>query len=117
MSLVAPDYIQGHGHITFAREVDLTARSSPRRRSRRTSSARPRAKYLTNDVGRLSIPFRLTGVLPNMPKPDGEFLGRVLQRALAGEGLDRLLGGDGSGEKRKQTEDAIKKALDKLFHH
>src|SRR5262249_2870506 len=120
MSVVAPDYaIHGHGHVTFAREMDLTG----------TLVASPpftadvlgvlhAAKYLTNDGGRLAIPFRLTGVLPNVrAKPDADFVGRALQRAISGEGLDKLLGGDGSGEKTKKTEEKIKKGLDKLFRH
>jgi len=119
MSVVAHDYaIHGHGHITFAREMDLTGTlvaSMPFTDD--VLGALREAKYLTNDAGRLAIPFRLTGVLPNVrPKPDADFVARVLQRAIAGEGLDRLLGGDGTGKKTQKTEDAIKKGLDKLFH-
>jgi len=105
-------------NITFAREMDLTGTlvaSVPFTED--VLGALREAKYLTNDAGRLAIPFRLTGVLPNVrPKPDADFVARVLQRAIAGEGLDRLLGGDGTGKKTQKTEDAIKKGLDKLFH-
>ena len=118
MRVVAPDYsIHGQGHVTFAREMDLTGTlvaSAPFTAD--VLGALREAKYLTNDAGLLAIPFRLTGVLPNVrPKPDADFVGRALQRAISGEDLDKLLGGDGSGEKKKKAEDAIKKGLEKLF--
>jgi hypothetical protein len=118
MSVVAPDYsIHGHGHVTFAREMDLTGTlvaSAPFTAD--VLGVLHEAKYLTNDVGRLAIPFRLTGVLPNVhPKPDADFVGRALQRAISGEDLDKLLGGDGSGKRKRKAADAIRKGLDKLF--
>jgi hypothetical protein len=118
MNVVAPDYaIHGHGHVTFAREMDLTGTlvaSAPFTAD--VLGMLHEAKYLTNDVGRLAIPFRLTGVLPNVrAKPDADLVGRALQRAISGEEIDKLLGGDGSGKKTKKAEDAIKKGLDKLF--
>jgi hypothetical protein len=118
MSVVAQDYaIHGRGHVTFAREMELTGTlvaSGPFTAD--VLGVLREAKYLTNDAGLLAIPFRLTGVLPNVrAKPDADFVGRALQRAIAGEDLDKLLGGDGSGKKAKKAEDAIKKGLDKLF--
>jgi autotransporter translocation and assembly factor TamB len=52
------------------------------------------ARVLTDERGRLAIPFRLRGRLPNVkPKPDTEFVADSLRRALLDGGLDRLLRG------------------------
>jgi hypothetical protein len=105
MSVVAPDYsMNGHGHVTFARELDLTGTlvaSAPFTAD--VLGVLREAKYLTNDRGLLAIPFRLTGVLPNVrPKPDADFVGRALQRAISGEDLDKLLGGTDPERRRRR---------------
>jgi AsmA protein len=119
----APDYaVRGHGTVTFTQRVDVTATlvaSAPLTAD--VVGALKESQVLTDADGRLAIPFRLTGVLPKVrPQPDAEFVARVLRKALAGEGLERLLGGkrdrkrhDGKG--RQDTNDAIKRGLDKLF--
>lgn len=123
MTVAARDYaLRGKGVVTFAQQADLTATlvaSAPLTAD--VIGALKEAKYLTNDEGRLAIPFRFAGQLPNVrPKPDSEFVARVLQKALVGEGLDRLLGG-GKGDDPKnpgKQDDArklLKKGLDKLF--
>jgi len=79
------------------------------------------ARYLADDQGRLSIPFRLTGQMPNVrAKADSDYVERVLQKAIVGEGLDQLLGGAKSNDpkdpKPKDGKGLLKK-LDKLFGH
>jgi hypothetical protein len=122
--VVARDYVvRGKGVVTFAQQVDLTATlAASQRLTGDIVGAMKQALYLTDDGGRLAIPFRLTGVLPNVrPKPDLDFVTRVLRKALVGEGLDKLLGGNKqadppSGKSHPDSDkDIIKKGLDKLF--
>jgi AsmA-like protein len=98
--VAAHDYeVRGTGTVTFAQQADLTATltASAGLTTDLTGAVR-QARYLVDDAGRLSIPFRLVGTLPNVkPRPDAAFVERVLQRALAGEGLGGLLGGDQQG--------------------
>ncbi|MFQ5479445.1 MAG: AsmA family protein [Candidatus Binatia bacterium] len=50
-------------------------------------------RHLVADSGRLEIPFKLEGKLPDLrPQVDMEFVAEALQRALLGTVLDRLLG-------------------------
>jgi hypothetical protein len=123
MNVAARDYaIRGNGVITFAQAVDLTATlyASPSLTADVLGMLKE-AHVLADASGRLAIPFRLTGVLPNVrPKPDGELVTRVLQKALVGEGLQRLLGGGKPSDRKKPSggkgaDEVIKKGLDKLF--
>jgi hypothetical protein len=122
-TVAARDYaIRGKGVVTFAQQVDLIATlvaSAPFTVD--VIGALKEAKYLADDQGRLSIPFRLTGQMPNVrAKPDSDFVGRVLQKAIVGEGLDQLLGG-GKGNDPKDPKPmdgkGLLKKLDKLFGH
>ncbi|MFB3786126.1 MAG: AsmA family protein [bacterium] len=48
-------------------------------------------KYITNDQGRLSIPFAMIGTWPGVkPAPDPQFIQQTLQNALVGKGLDQI---------------------------
>jgi hypothetical protein len=123
MNVVARDYaIRGKGFVTFAQDIDLTATlyASAALTADVIGMLRE-AHVLTDATGRLGIPFRFAGRLPNVrPKPDVEFIGRVLQKALVDEGLGRLLGGGGgkpSGPKKRSRgdDDLLQKGLDKLF--
>jgi hypothetical protein len=125
LAVTARDYaVRAKGTVAFTQQVDLTGTltaSAPLTAD--VIGGLKQAKILTDTTGRLAIPFRLVGVAPNVrPQPDAEFVGRVLRKALADEGLDldRLLGGrhgrkhaDGKG--RHDTNDAIKRELDRLF--
>ena len=123
MNVAARDYaIRGKGVVTFAQAVDLTATlyaSAPLTAD--VIGALKEAHLLTDASGRLAIPFRLTGVLPNVrPKPDAELITRVLQKGLVGEGLERLLGGGKGADPKKpsggkKSDDVLKKGLDKIF--
>jgi hypothetical protein len=125
--------VHGTGVVTFAQHVDLTATLvASERLTQDIVGAFAQARYLTDDAGRLAIPFRLAGVLPTLrPKPDEDFLGRVLRKAMTGEGLGRLFGGgkhaaapsmegkskDGKPKdaKRKDGGNALQRGLDRLF--
>jgi hypothetical protein len=124
MNVTARDYaVRGKGVITFDRAVDLTATlfaSAPLTGD--VIGALKQAQYLADDTGRIAIPFRFAGVLPNVrPQPDTEFVARVLQKALAVDGLERLLGGGSKpsdGKKPaagKGTDELIRRGLDKFF--
>ncbi len=123
-TVAARDYaMRGKGVVTFAQQVDLTASlTASAALTADVDGALKEAKYLNDDQGRLSIPFRLAGQAPNVrPKPDTDFVARVLQKAIVGEGLDRLLGGgkpkDGKGSDGKggDGKDLLRKGLDRLF--
>lgn len=125
-TVAARDYaIRGKGVVTFAQQVDLTATlvaSAPFTGD--VIGALKEAKYLTDEQGRLSIPFRLTGQMPNVrAKADSDFVGRVLQKAIVGEGLDQLLGGGKSSDPKDPKDPkprdgkGLLKKLDKLFGH
>jgi hypothetical protein len=84
MNVAARDYaIRGKGVVTFAQEADLTATlyaSAPLTAD--VIGALKEARFLTDPSGRLAIPFRFAGTLPNVrPKPDAEFITRVLEGA------------------------------------
>lgn len=48
-------------------------------------------KYLTDENGNMAIPFSLTGILPTLrPQPNADFVGGILQKAVAGQVVDKL---------------------------
>ncbi len=117
----AEDYtIHGTGVVTFDQHVDVTATlSASERLTRDIVGAFKEASVITDSVGRISIPFRVTGTMPNVrPRPDEEFVSRVVRKVFSADGVERLLGGgsDGkSGDKKGSTVDRLKRSLDKLF--
>jgi AsmA protein len=122
VNVVARDYaLRGKGVITFAQQADLTATLvASTSLTADIVGMLKEASYLTDSTAHLAIPFRFAGTLPNVrPKPDPDFVTRVVEKALVGEGLDRLLGGgkrdDGKQPNGKGTEDLLKRGLDKIF--
>lgn len=93
--LAARDYeVRGRGWFSFDSKVDFTATlvGSPRL-SQSVMDDVSGAKYLANDGGRLQIPFRFAGQLPDVrPQPDVSAIARAAQGALVQEGLGKLLG-------------------------
>ena len=72
-------------------------------------------RYLVDHQGRLAVPFRLEGMLPQVqPKLDLQGLAQVIQRGILQKGRERPSGGD-KEQKRKEKPDWIQKGLDKLF--
>jgi hypothetical protein len=125
LTLEAHDYAM-HGKGTFAldNEIDLTATLVASKQLSDAIVADVReVKYLENDQGKVEIPFRLTGVLPQVkPKPDIESLTRSLSRAVVGKGLEEIFGQDkptpapGAPPPSKHPErDLLKKGLQGLF--
>jgi hypothetical protein len=118
----AKDYaVHGKGFVTFDRYADLTATlTASQPLTKDITGVLKEAEALAGDDGRLAIPFRFAGILPDVkPKPDEEFLARVLRKALIGEGLERLLGGGrkGDGDGKPAGGDKLRRELDKLFGH
>ncbi len=120
LTLVARDYsISAAGWLGFDGTVDL---SSKLRASRQLSTDIARdvgeARYLTDASGCLEVPFRLTGTVPRLrAQPDASFIARALQRALVGEGLNKLLGKPKGGSATPgPEEELLRRGLERLFH-
>lgn len=94
--ITARDYsLRGAGSIESSAEVDFTATfvASKTLTEDFVHSVRE-TKYLTDDDGRIDIPARIVGQLPDVRiEPDPAYVSRVLARGVVGTGL-RLLGGD-----------------------
>lgn len=72
-------------------------------------------RYMVDRQGRLAVPFRLEGTLPNVQaKPDVRALGETLQRGLLRKGSGRALG-DEKDPKKKARRDRIQKGLERLL--
>jgi hypothetical protein len=122
LTAAARDYaLRGTGVVTFTRHADLTATlEASAALTQDIVGALKEAAALTDQSGRLAIPFRLTGVLPDVrPRPDEAFVARALQKALVGQGLERLLGGKkkraGKGAGGEAGRQLLEQGLDKLF--
>jgi AsmA protein len=114
----AKDYsVHGQGTLTFDQVVDMTATlTASLGLTKDLVGAVSQAQLLADEAGRISIPFRLAGRLPNVrPKPDTEVVSRVLRKALSAEGLEQLLGGKGKGGGKGSGRNAIQRGLDQLF--
>jgi uncharacterized protein involved in outer membrane biogenesis len=91
--------VKASGWFDIDRNVDMTGTLLMSKRfSDDVVADVKEAKYVVDENGQLAIPFRLEGKLGSAkPKPDSAYLTRLLQRAvrrgLAGELLDKLLGG------------------------
>jgi hypothetical protein len=130
--LSAEDYaVQGKGFFTFEQAVDFTAIliASEKLTADIVDDVKE-ARYLVGNSGRLEIPFRLKGTLPDArPKPDSSFIANLLQRTVVDKGLDALFkrknkkkeeGGqetqtDAAPRQADPTEELIKKGLEGLF--
>jgi hypothetical protein len=122
----------GNGWADFNRRVDSRATVTfSQRLSADLAQSTRELKYLLNNQGQLEMPFSVSGRMPNVKvKPDGNFLGHVIQRNFmrgGGEDLqNRYLGkqdrpdengstSEDSGKKRRSTEDRIRRGLENLF--
>ncbi|MGH7860409.1 MAG: AsmA-like C-terminal region-containing protein, partial [Candidatus Binatia bacterium] len=130
-TLAARDYaIRGEGEFGLDNRLDFTATlvASDQLTGDVVRDVKE-AKYIANEEGRLAIPFRLTGSLPNVkPRPDTQYLARAVARAAVErgveKGLDKLLGGkkrsgEGEAPEGEATPDAgrelLRKGLEGLF--
>ena len=101
LGLRARDYdVRGRGWFSFENQVDFTATLvASEALSREAIGEVSLVKHLANSAGRVEIPFRFAGTLPNVrPQPDTSALARAAQGALISEGLGELLGGKGKGK-------------------
>ena len=131
ITLAARDYsILGKGTFELVNRLDFTATlvASEKLTLDVTEDVKE-AKYLRNEQGRIAIPFRLTGSLPDVkPRPDTEYIAKAIGRAAVEKGiekgLDKLLGGkkktDEAGETgTEESEDPgremLRKGLEGLF--
>jgi hypothetical protein len=86
--------MRGQGRMTFDSRVDFTATLflSPAL-SKEVIDDVHAAKHLADAQGRLEIPFRIAGVLPDArPVPDLSVVTKALSGAVVEEGLGKLLG-------------------------
>jgi hypothetical protein len=86
--------MRGQGRLTFDSRIDFTAilLLSPAL-SREVIDDVHAAKHLADAQGRLEIPFRIAGVLPDArPVPDVSVVTKALSGAVVEEGLGKLLG-------------------------
>ena len=118
--MAARDYaVTGRGSVGFDGRVDFTATLIASERLTADIGARVKeARYLTDDAGRVAIPFRFVGKMPGVkPVPDPEWLARTVARGVVGKGLDRLLGAKEKkpGGKERPEHDLLRKGLDSLF--
>jgi uncharacterized protein involved in outer membrane biogenesis len=123
LTLEARDYaMRGKGTFALTNELDVTATLVASKQLSDDIVADVReVKYIENDQGKVAIPFRLTGALPQVkPKPDIEFLTRSLSRAVVGKGLEEIFGKDrpapGAPPPSKHPErEILKRGLQGLF--
>lgn len=127
LTLSARDYtILGKGTFAFVNRLDFTATfSASERLTEDVVSDAKVAKYITNEQGRLSIPFRMTGALPKVrTRPDKEFIAKSIKRGLIEGEIGKLLGGkekssEETGERKEKKprpeQELIKKGLEGIF--
>lgn len=118
--MAARDYsVTGRGSVDFDGRVDFTATLVASERLTADVGARVKeARYLTNDAGRVAIPFRFVGKMPGVkPVPDAEWLARTVARGVVGKGLEKLIGGGErkQGKDDQADRDVLRKSLKNLF--
>ncbi len=126
LTLAARDYAMlGKGTFALDNQVDFTATLvASKQLSDDIISDVREAQYITDEEGKLQIPFRLTGSLPRVkPKPDGEFIVKALSRAAIGKGLEKIFGkekpspapGETPAPSKHPERDLLKKGLEGLL--
>jgi hypothetical protein len=115
--LATPDYtVQGEGWLGFDKTMRWAAElvMSPQF-AREIVKEHGNARYLLDRQGKLAVPFRVEGTLPQIqPKPDTQWLAEQIQRGLAHKGPERAPAAE-TEQRRKEREDWIQKGLEKLF--
>jgi hypothetical protein len=123
--------VQGQGWADFNRRVDFrSAVDFSQRLSADLAQSTRELKYFLNQQGQLEMPIIVKGRMPNVkPRPDGNYLAQVAQRALlgkrAGDLKNPFLGDKDSDQqeapegtrrsRRRSTEDMIRRGLENLF--
>lgn len=122
LTLAARDYaIRGRGAFALENRLDFTAALiASQRLTQDVVEDVKEAKYLTNEQGRLVLPFRLTGSLPGARVGlDTDSIAKAVARGVVEKGIEKLLGGEKKGEEKKEGEDPrrdlLQKGLERLF--
>jgi AsmA protein len=119
LALRARDYsVLGKGFTTLDGRVDLTATLvASERLTGDIVRGVKEARWVTNQAGRVAVPFRLTGTLPRLRVlPDTGFVTQAVGRGLVDKGVGALRDAlDGGKKKGKGDTDALRKGLEGLF--
>ncbi len=94
LTLHAEDFsLHGRANVGLDRSLDMSANFEASEKLTATLVAEVDAmKYLKGSSGRVQIPFKLRGFLPDVrPEPDMAFVRKALQRALIRGLTDSLL--------------------------
>ncbi|GIW41774.1 MAG: hypothetical protein KatS3mg076_2351 [Candidatus Binatia bacterium] len=109
---------RAEGQVSLGKELSLSGvlRLSPEFSQELVGRAAI-LRALADPRGRLEIPFRVEGVLPNVrPSPDREALARLLTRSLVERGLDAVLPrGADKTPSPAGPEDLLRKGLEELL--
>jgi hypothetical protein len=91
--------ITGRGKFTFESRVDFAATfHASKSMTRDIVGGAAAAKYLVGPDGTLTIPFSLTGVLPNVrAQPDLGYIAKAVSGSLIQKGIGDLLGSSRGG--------------------
>lgn len=123
LALVAREHrVAGSGWISLAGDVDLTANMALSVALTQDLVARvPQARGLVSEAGSLTVPFRLTGPMPDAKVvPDMDFVLRKVGRTAIESGIDRLFRKpEGAGDQPTPTpraeEQLLRRGLDAVF--
>jgi uncharacterized protein involved in outer membrane biogenesis len=73
-------------------------------------------RYLVDRKGRLTVPFRVEGMLPRIQaKPDLQKLGQQMQKDFVGKGAERATEESDKPAKKNSRRERIQKGLERLF--
>ena len=115
--LATPDYsIDGKGWIGFDKTMKWDANLVMSSQfTKELMEEHRNVRYMVDRRGRLSVPFRLEGTLPNVrPKPDIRALTQRITSGLMKKGMERFLG-KRKGQNKKGVQDWIQKGMEQLF--
>ncbi len=127
LTITAADFtILGKGRVLFNRKTDFRSLILfSQQLSADLARAAREMKYIYNQQNRLEIPFVLNGTLPNVrPKPDSNFLAKLVQRGAAGKGAEEISkqifgskepSSPQESKERDAVQDLIRKGLQGIF--
>lgn len=95
LEITAKDYsIKGEGVFELRNELDFRAAFfASKALTADIVDDVKEMRYLAAADGRIEIPFRVTGALPDVKtRPDGEFIQKAIGRAVVEKGVEKLLG-------------------------
>lgn len=107
--------VRGAGTLTTDGRVDFAGKwQAAKGLTADVTSSIREARFLANELGLIEIPFLLRGKLPKIrAQPDLRMITDLLDRGILEKGLDAVLGKD--EKKKRDTEEKIRRGIDKLF--